>query len=77
VQKTASLYFCTPEELIFFAETECAKNRFALFLHSGRINFFLPKQNVQKTASLYFCTPEELNFFAETECLKTKQGVAA
>jgi len=40
VQKTASLYFCTPEELNFFAETECAKNRFALFLHSGRIKFF-------------------------------------
>ncbi len=31
----------------------CAKNRFALFLHSGT-------QIMQKTASLDFCTPEHL-----------------
>ncbi|QTA90046.1 hypothetical protein [Desulfonema magnum] len=61
MQKTASLYFCTPEKKLckkslrsIFAlrEKNYAKNRFALFLHSG-------KKIMQKTASLYFCTPEK------------------
>ncbi|WP_207679623.1 hypothetical protein [Desulfonema magnum] len=69
MQKTASLYFCTPGRIygtlckkplrsIFalragFTE-RYAKNRFALFLHSGP-----DLRNVmQKTASLYFCTPD-------------------
>ncbi|QTA87590.1 hypothetical protein [Desulfonema magnum] len=33
LQKTASLYFCTPEKIKRFPKA--AKNRFALFLHSG------------------------------------------
>jgi len=33
-------------------EKRGAKNRFALFLHSGFMKY------VQKTASLYFCTPD-------------------
>jgi len=42
VQKTASLYFCTPDL--------CAKNR--------RSFVFALRIYVQKTASLYFCTPD-------------------
>ncbi|WP_207683457.1 hypothetical protein [Desulfonema magnum] len=54
MQKTASLCFCTPDFCkkplrSVFALRIFAKNRFALFLHSG----FL-----QKTASLCFCTPD-------------------
>ncbi|WP_207681874.1 hypothetical protein [Desulfonema magnum] len=33
MQKTASLYFCTPEKNL---SQQLAKNRFALFLHSGK-----------------------------------------
>jgi len=71
VQKTASLNFCTPDNLfgmlckkplrsIFALRTIflgcCAKNRFAQFLHSGQSFWDV----VQKTASLNFCTPDNL-----------------
>ncbi|QTA90880.1 Uncharacterized protein dnm_069420 [Desulfonema magnum] len=39
MQKTASLYFCTPDKKFsicwVFVQDDDAKNRFALFLHSG------------------------------------------
>ncbi|QTA86631.1 Uncharacterized protein dnm_026550 [Desulfonema magnum] len=36
MQKTASLYFCTPEKIFDLLSFICPKNRFALFLHSGK-----------------------------------------
>ncbi|QTA93375.1 hypothetical protein [Desulfonema magnum] len=74
LQKTASLYFCTPDHRPSLRIS--AKNRFALFLHSGSQALFtnLCKkplrsifalritgplyESLQKTASLYFCTPD-------------------
>ncbi|WP_207678624.1 hypothetical protein [Desulfonema magnum] len=65
MQKSASLYFCTPDFYGF-----CAKKRFALFLHSGFLRFLCKKSLrfifalriftvfMQKSASLYFCTPD-------------------
>ncbi|QTA89977.1 hypothetical protein [Desulfonema magnum] len=89
LQKTASLYFCTPEAIfsllcckkplrsIFalrkrFSACSAAKNRFALFLHSGSD---LQPALLQKTASLYFCTPEAI--FSLLCCKKPLRSIFA
>ena len=74
VQKTASLNFCTPDNLFVFCML-CKKPLRSIF--ALRTIFLLKalyhsEHVVQKTASLNFCTPDNLFVFCMSCCAKNR-----